>query len=146
MQVGTCIVCGTKKYTFLPNKQKGKGALDNFISALPFEAHLLVTDPKTGKPTKASFIGPGTKLDKRLIPGTNTPQPWSKPKNALDAAAEKHDIAYRDYKDAAGRNRADQTLYQAAERYLQTPNLSTLDKIDGNIVMAAMKLIKRKEK
>ena len=64
MQVGTCVICGTKKYTFLPNKQKGKGALDNFISALPFEAHLLVTDPKTGKPTKASFIGPGTKLDK----------------------------------------------------------------------------------
>jgi len=147
--VSKCAVCGHEKSVFVVNtpskkKQAGKGIVDNFISALPFEAHLLVTDPATGKPTKASFIGPGTRLDKRLLPGTNTPQAWSTPKNALDAAAQRHDIAYRDHKDAASRNRADEVLSNAARAYLQKPGLTTLDKIDAHIVEKAMKLIKRK--
>ena len=144
-----CTVCKNKKSMFVPmnvnkksSKQSGKG-IDSFIAKLPFEAHLLVTDPKTGLPTKASFIGPGTHLNKRLNADDSIKE-WSKPKNELDAAAYRHDLDYRNHTDAAGRNIADQKLLQAADKYLKKPGLSKLDRIDGNIVKAAMHLIKRK--
>ena len=77
MMKSICAVCGHKKSMFIKKKpQKGKGVVDKFISNLPFEAHLLVSDPGTGAPVKASFIGPGTKLNKRLVSGTNNPQEW----------------------------------------------------------------------
>jgi hypothetical protein len=142
---GICSICGTNKSQFVAaGSQKGKGFVDKFVENNPVELHLLVTDPKTGKPVKSSFIGPGTKLEKRLIPGTNTPQEWSKPKDELDAAALQHDIAYRDHKDPASRNAADKILQQKARQYLKKPNLSTLNRIDGHIVDKAMTIIKRK--
>ncbi len=74
----------------------------------------------------------------------NIPKDFSKPINDLDRAALKHDICYRDSKDPSVRNRCDSTLSDAANRFLQKPKISTLDKVDANIVKAAMNLIKRK--
>ncbi len=53
-----------------------------------------------------------------------------------------HDYSYKN-KDSKARNTADKKLYEAAESYLKEPYLSTLDKVDANIVKVAMKLIKR---
>jgi hypothetical protein len=152
MMKSLCTVCNGKKSTFLPGKgtgsktskkQKGKGIVDKFITALPVELHLLGTDETTGKTKKSGFIGPGTKLNKRLGPG-DVPHDWSKPINDLDRGALKHDICYRNHKDPVNRNACDSTLARVAEQFSKKPGISTLDKVDAKIVTAAMKLIKRK--
>jgi hypothetical protein len=135
-----------KEFGYLIPKAKGaegKGIVDSFISALPVELHLWGTNEVTGKSQKSSFIGPGTKLGKRLNPD-NSPKPDSIPINDLDRAAYKHDLAYRDYKDTAHRNAADDVLYRSAETFEKKPGISALDKVDAKIVETAMKLIHRK--
>lgn len=105
--------------------------------------HLLGTDENTGKTRKSSFIGPGTKLYKRLGPN-DIPYDWSKPINDLDRGAYFHDICYREHKDPENRNICDKVLISVADKFLKKPGISTLDKIDAHIVDKAMKLIKRK--
>ena len=124
-------------------KQSGGSIADRFISALPVELHLIGTNEKTGKNQKSSFIGPGTKLNKRLGPN-DVPYSWSEPINDLDKGAYHHDICYRDHKDPATRNACDKTLKSVAQQFERKPGISTLDKIDAKIVQKAMDLIKRK--
>ena len=145
IQYSICTVCGHKKATFLASgkKQSEKGLVDKFVENFPVELHLLGTDETTGKTRKSSFIGPGSKLSKRLGPG-DIPNDWSKPINDLDRAALQHDICYRDYKDAVHRNTCDSVLASKAKQFLNKPGISTLDKVDAHIVEKAMKLIKRK--
>ena len=152
-----CTVCKNKKSLFVPmnvnkknSKQAGKGMVDKFIENLPFEAHLLETyhqepyqendaslkDVKPGKTLKAEFLGPGTKYDMRYAKG-------ERGINNLDHAAMFHDFAYKS-KDPAVRNKAYLKVFNEADRYLKEPNLTFLDKVDANIVKAAMHLIKRK--
>ena len=50
-----------------------------------------------------NFIGPGTKLNKRLNADL-TPKEWSKPINRIDKAAYHHDICYLKNNDTATRN------------------------------------------
>ena len=140
-----CTICGHKKSTFVSSndKQSGKGVVDKFIEKLPVELHLLGTDENTGKIRKSSFIGPGTKLSKRLD-ANNNPKDFSKPINDLDRAAYAHDLCYRDHTDAPTRNKCDADLTAKAKQFLNKPGISTLDKIDRNIVIKAMNLIKRK--
>ena len=54
-----------------------------------------------------------------------------------------HNASYKN-KNLIARNQADSVLASKAMQYLQKRRLSALDKIDANIVTAAMKLIKRK--
>ena len=140
-----CTVCKHNKTTFLPSakNQKGGSIVDKFISALPVELHLLGTDERDGKTKKSSFIGPGTKLNKRLGPN-DVPYDWSKPINDLDQGAYHHDICYRDHKDNATRNACDQTLFKVAQNFEKKPGISNLDRVDAKIVQKAMKMIKRK--
>ena len=50
-----------------------------------------------------NFMGPGTKLKKRLNPDL-TPKKWSKPVYRVDKAAYHHDICYLKKDDTATRN------------------------------------------
>ena len=50
-----------------------------------------------------NFMGPGTKLNKRLNPDL-TPKKWSKPINRVDKAAYHHDLCYLKNNDTATRN------------------------------------------
>lgn len=146
MQYSTCVKCGKNKTSFVSSGrrvQAGGSIADKFISALPVELHLLGTDELTGKTRKSQFIGPGTKLDKRLGPG-DIPHGWSKPINDLDKGAYHHDICYRDHKDATKRNICDKALIKVADTFAKKPGVSMLDKIDTKIVNKAMNLIKRK--
>lgn len=76
----------------------GSGLLNDFINNLPFELHV----------PGYSYLGPGTKLQKRLKrgdPGIND----------LDKAAKEHDIFYRDHTDTQSRNEiADKILQDKA--------------------------------
>lgn len=81
-----------------PIFKEGSGLLNDIINNLPFEVHV----------PGYQYLGPGTKLDKRLKEGDQGI-------NDLDRAAMKHDIFYRDHKDTKSRNEiADKELQDEA--------------------------------
>lgn len=51
-----------------------------------------------------NFLGPGTKLNKRLNDDL-TPKSWSTPVDRDDAVAYKHDVCYLKHKDTPTRNK-----------------------------------------
>ena len=104
MLKGKCVLCGTNKSTFgkltkggRPSDgstftsylKEGKGWTD-----LPFELHS----------PGYQFLGPGTKLNKRLDENKNS-LPHSKPINKLDEIAMNHDICYEKYPNTKERNK-----------------------------------------
>ena len=93
MLQGKCALCGTTKSRFISAKE-GKGWTD-----LPFELH-----PPVSLTKRYSFVGPGTKLNKRLDSNKN-PLPHSKPVNKLDEIAMNHDICYEKYPKTKERNK-----------------------------------------
>jgi hypothetical protein len=134
--------CGMKKTRFVPRGQSGGGAVDTFISALPFETHLYGTDEKTGKLKRSSFTGPGTKLERRLGPG-DVILPGSVPINAIDRGAYSHDICYRDSTDPSVRNSCDDRLKAIANRVYDNPKETFANRSEAYIVKTAMSLIRR---
>ena len=107
MLQGKCVLCGTTKSTFgscpkaesrfISAKQEGKEGKG--WTDLPFELH-----PPVSLTKRYSFVGPGTKLNKRLDSNKN-PLPHSKPVNKLDEIAMNHDICYEKYPDTKERNK-----------------------------------------
>ena len=93
MLQGKCALCGTTKSRFISAKE-GKGWTD-----LPFELH-----PPVSLTKRYHFLGPGTKLNKRLDSNKN-PLPHSKPVNKLDEIAMNHDICYEKYPKTKERNK-----------------------------------------
>ena len=93
MLQGKCALCGTTKSRFISAKE-GKGWTD-----LPFELH-----PPVSLTKRYQFLGPGTKLNKRLYSNKN-PLPHSKPVNKLDEIAMNHDICYEKYPKTKERNK-----------------------------------------
>lgn len=80
--------------------QKGLSNLPGFAwSKYPGEKHL----------PGHNFTGPGTNLEKRLNPD-DTPKADSIPINRVDAAAYRHDLAYRKFKDIENRHAADRRM------------------------------------
>lgn len=81
-----------------PLLKDGSGLLNDVINGLPFELHV----------PNYQYLGPGTKLNKRIKrgdPGIND----------LDRAAKEHDLFYRDHKDTKSRNEiADKILQEKA--------------------------------
>ena len=92
MKRGTCVICGRTKTQFI-KAQKGGSLLNKAIHNLPFEMHL----------PGHNFMGPSTKLKKRLNPDL-TPKEWSKPVNRVNKAAFHHDVCYLENDDTATRN------------------------------------------
>lgn len=78
-------------------KRTGKGLLNAMINNLPFELHA----------PGYQYLGPGTKLEKRL----NRNDPGV---NELDRAAKEHDIAYSKTKKLSERHIADKILQKKA--------------------------------
>ena len=93
MLQGKCALCGTTKSRFISAKE-GKGWTD-----LPFELH-----PPVSLTKRYQFLGPGTKLNKRLDENKN-PLLHSKPVNKLDEIAMNHDICYEKYPKTKERNK-----------------------------------------
>lgn len=108
---GECAVCGVKKSQFVKQKQSNKsgdGLINDFINKLPFEAHM----------PGHNFLGPGTKLNKRLN-SDHTPKSWSRPVDRDDEAAYRHDLCYSKYKDTKTRNEVcDRQMLQDLEDIL----------------------------
>ncbi|WP_185964921.1 hypothetical protein, partial [Klebsiella pneumoniae] len=100
----------------------GSGFINDFINNLPFELHV----------PGYQFLGPGTKINKRIKRG----EPGINP---LDQAAREHDIYYRDHTNVEERNKADEILEDKAidrifskdasfdERLIAIPTALTID-------------------
>ena len=148
-----CGVCGFKKSKFIPTMKgngvhkflpvmkkngvhkflpvmRGAGPLNFVLNNLPLpEMHLL--DPKH---KRYNFCGPYTKLHKRVVNGV----PVTKPINVLDEGCFHHDLAYEKHKDVPNRNIADAELVKYADRQLQNPNASKVDKFNAGFVKKIM--------
>ncbi len=119
-----CTVCGTKTSRFISVKTGGglRDLVNKFNLKLPFELHMILqTDD--GKIKRASFCGPGTKLDRR-VKGLNRQTGTfdsivTPPVNDLEAAWLKHDVAYAQFKDVPNRNIHDAILARNASEVAQ---------------------------
>ena len=106
--------------------QGGKIDFHKMITKLPFEMHL----------PGHSFTGPGTRLDKRLDANDN-PLPHSAPINRVDAAAYRHDLAYRDAGEALeAKHQADRQMIAELDA-IQDPTIR--ERIDRLLAKNAMK-------
>lgn len=106
------------------NRQhQGRGLLNSAINNLGFEAHV----------PGYRFLGPGTKLQKRLKRG-------DQPINGLDAAARQHDMAYAASNSMQDRHRADAALAEQAWRRVLAPDASLGEKSAAWLTTNAMKL------
>lgn len=92
---------------------------------------------------KASFCGPGTKLDKRLENFNPQTGEYTRvitdPINQLDKGCMLHDIEYSKHSDKQGRHDADRELIKYADKVLQNPKSTTIQKRNANIVKAVIK-------
>src|SRR3977135_761388 len=89
-----------------------------------------------------NFAGPFTRLDKRLDSEDN-PLPNSIPINAIDKIAYTHDLMYRDYPTAKGRQVADEIMLNELDA-LDDKDLTLREKIGRRIVrplIAARKFV-----
>lgn len=110
MRFGNCAICGCKKTQFI---KRGKGLVNNLINKLPFEMHM----------PGHNFLGPGTKLNKRLNPD-GTPKSWSQPVDRDDAIAYEHDLCYAKHRDTKTRNEiCDKEMLEALDAIVD-PTLS----------------------
>ena len=83
-----------------------------------------------------NFLGPGTRLDKRLQRG-------DKGINPLDEAAKRHDIFYRDHKDTESRHIADKILQDEAWERVKSTDADLDERLVGLATTGGM-WIKRK--
>jgi Phospholipase A2-like domain len=102
--------------------KRGAGLLNTLINKLPFEAHL----------PGYSYLGPGTRLQKRLQRGDQGINP-------LDEAAKEHDIAYSQSDLLTDRHKADQILENKAWDRVKSKDASLGEKAAAWLVTNTMK-------
>lgn len=90
---------------------EGSGLVNDLINKLPFELHA----PLNWNLDSYNYCGPGTKLSQRLARG-------DKGVNPLDEACKKHDIWYRDHREAKDRWVADKVLQDVAWDRVMSPD------------------------
>lgn len=116
------------------HKKKGGSIINAALNHLPMpEMHLR----ELPSMKKYSFCGPYTRLDKRLN-SDDTWKSWSAPVNTLDKHCYYHDLAYRDAKDTATRNKADVILSKGAKDVINNPNTGTSEKANAKLVKGIM--------
>lgn len=122
----------SRKHQLSVKSQKGKkkkkkisgcGLINSAINKLPFELHY----------PRYNFLGPGTKLQKRLARGDQGV-------NKLDEAAKRHDIFYNQHKDTKSRHIADKVLEEEAWERVKAPDSNLSEKVAAYITTNAMKV------
>lgn len=106
----------------MKRRREGRGLINDWINNLNTEFHL----------PGYNFIGPGTKLQKRLARG-------DRGINLLDEAGKEHDIAYHNYKDLPSRHRADRVLEEKAWQRVKSPDAKRSEKAAAWLVTNVMK-------
>lgn len=104
----------------------GSGLLNTIINKLPFELHW----------PNYQYLGPGTKLHKRLARGDQGINP-------LDRAALKHDLFYDQHKDSTTRHIADKILEGEAWDRLKSKDAKLSERLAAAVTAGTMR-VKRK--
>ena len=123
---GTCVVCGSKKSSFVKNRTEG-GRVDihSLIGKLP--------KPKHGWTLpNHKYTGPWNPLHEQLDENDN-PLPGQEPYNQVDAIALKHDICYRDHEN--DKHGCDKKMIQDLNN--MTPK-NLRERVDRGFVKAAI--------
>lgn len=102
---------------------KGAGMFNTYLNNLQTELHV----------PGFNYLGPGTKLEKRLIRG-------DKPTSNLDKLAMDHDIYYSKHKSAKERHVADKILEEKAWEIVKDPNESLKQRSVAYLTTNAMKI------
>src|SRR6185436_4920309 len=151
MLTGTCVICGSKKCTFLSSKS-GNGFLNN----LPIELHLPaskgenVTNGSFNNLQKYSYCGPGTRYDKRVKEGFNIDierfnidsiRVWLiyRGINELDSMCKLHDQFYNKNSDTPSRNVSDIALAHRANEIANNDTFDAKQRRDAKFVAMIMK-------
>ncbi len=137
-----CRVCETQTSKFISTKS-GSGLREianQFNLKLPFELHMILQNDE-GNIKRASFCGPGTKLDRRLR-GLNRETATfesviTPPVNDLDRACLRHDVFYSANKDVPTRNKADAVLARDAQE-VQNNAKRRLQRFNAGLVKNVM--------
>lgn len=103
--------------------KEGSGIFNTVLNNLPFELHV----------PGYNYLGPGTKLEKRLARGDEGI-------NKLDDAAKEHDQFYRDHKNTKERHLADKVLEYKAWDRVRAPDASIKEKSVAWLTTNAMKI------
>ena len=140
MLKGICIVCGSKKSTFVKSITSGKGLLNNVVAKLGdtgTEMHLpalrgeYVPDGSFNNLHKYSYCGPGTKYDQRNSEGY-------KGINELDSNCKLHDQFYNENTDTATRNISDTALAHRANEIANDSRYDIAQRNMANLVAIIM--------
>ena len=137
MLTGYCIVCGTKKCSFIKSTN-GNGILNNLIGNLPVELHLpaekgeYVIDGSFNNLKKYSYCGPGTKYQHRVREGYQGI-------NELDSMCKLHDQFYDENQDTKTRNISDVALAHRANEIATDPKYDMKQRRDAKFVSVILK-------
>lgn len=143
MVKSTCVVCGSKKSSFVSNKT-GEGLgdiLNNAIGKLGnlgVELHLpadkgeYVPNGSFNDQPKYSYCGPGTKYQQRANEGYNGI-------NELDSMCKLHDRFYNENTDTKSRNVSDLALAHRADEIAKSSMFDATQRRDAKFVSTIMK-------
>ncbi len=137
--VSQCKKCGRMK----ENKySSGFGLVNDIISSKYMPEVHIFDQADDGRVKRANFIGPGTRLNKRLKNYNEKEGIYdeviTKPINKLDEAALEHDLAYGRWNDLDNRNIADRVLFDKAIAIFNDPHSSAIQKINALLVSGIM--------
>ncbi len=134
-----CVQCMSDKVNSF---EQGSGIINYLLNSKMLPELHSFDEGDDGKIQRANFLGPFTKLDKRLKnynekEGTYD-EVLTKPINKLDEAALKHDLAYGKHTDIDNRNIADRDLMDEAIEIFHDPKATNVQKSNALLVMAIM--------
>jgi len=127
---GKCLVCKNTKSQFVRKHQKG-GDFSSRLNSVTSKIKLPWTRFKGEMHLPGMhFAGPGTNLNKRLMPNGEYHN-WSKPVDRVDEAAYHHDLAYQQFSDTPNRNIADKAMLKQMDAII---NPSIRERIERAII------------
>ena len=94
MLKGKCVLCGSNKIKFISSNINGEGMPSATVQGTSMADEIINNMPEIHLPFH-NFIGPFTKLDKKLDSNDN-PKKGFEPYNRVDKISMLHDICYRD--------------------------------------------------
>jgi len=125
-----CLVCKNTKSQFVRKHQKG-GNFSSMLNSVTSKKKLPWTRFKGEMHLSCMhFAGPGTNLNKRLMPNGEYHN-WSEPVDRVDEAAYHHDLAYQQFSDTPNRNIADKAMLKQIDTII---NPSIHERIERAII------------
>jgi hypothetical protein len=140
MMKSVCLICGSKKSTFIKSEITGSGIGDSIINGigkyvgelhLPTDKGEYVPNGSFNNLGKYSFCGPGTKYLQRVLEGYIGV-------NELDSMCKLHDKFYTENQDTQSRNVSDIALAHRANEIANDSRFDNAQRRDAKLVALIM--------